>query len=72
MQIFILAGVALGTLHSSTEGHSSSQGGPLSTTLSPCPLALQVTAAQTVSSPKYYIIPYGFPMICLHLCKQSF
>ena len=31
--IFILAEVAFGRLHSSTEGHSSSQGGPLSMTL---------------------------------------
>ena len=30
---FILAEVAFGRLHSSTEGHSSSQGGPLSMTL---------------------------------------
>lgn len=41
--------IALGRLCSWTEGHRSTQGGPLLMTLSPYPLALQVATVQTIS-----------------------
>ena len=62
--IFILAEVAFGRLHSSTEGHSSSQGGPLSMTL-PVLGSFRWQQPKLFLVPKYCIIPCGFPIKCV-------